>query len=80
MIRLDIGGRNAIIRGDTVEAEDLRLNHELQTIAGEGSGYLPPLMEAEELLLQEIRRKFPDARVLKRTPYRSPRLKPGEVF
>lgn len=80
MIRLDIAGKTAVIRGDTIEADDLRLNDDLQAIAGEGSGYLPPLMEAEENLLQEIRRKFPEARVLKRTPYRSPVLPPGATF
>lgn len=80
MIRLDIAGKTAVIRGDTVEAEDLLLDAELQAIAGEGSGYLPPLMEAEEVLLQEIRRNFPEARVLKRTPYRSPVLPPGGTF
>jgi hypothetical protein len=80
MIRVSIAGQTAVIRGDTVEAQDPRLNDDLQAIAGEGSGYLPPLMGAEENLLQEIRRKFPEARVLRWTPYRSPRLKPGEVF
>jgi hypothetical protein len=80
MIRLDIAGQTVTIRGREVEASDANLREALQEIAGESPGWEPLLVGEEDLILARIQEEYPDAKILRKTPYRSPRLKPGEVF